>query len=149
MAKLYLLLIIAGILGGGYYAGKSYYDWSQETIATLRTNNVQLKDAAETLQNTVDEMVANAARNEELNKNLTRQLQESREYLNTLQSKFARIDLDMEALQDPKDLEERVQNAVNRLIEEIGKDTSPPTNDDDATDGVPGQDTGTDSSSTD
>ena len=81
MARLYLFIIVIGIIGGVGYSAKSYYEWSQETIATLRSNNIQLESAAETLQNTVDQMAADAERNEQLNQNLTRQLAESREYL--------------------------------------------------------------------
>ena len=146
MARLYLIIIILGILGGGSYAAKSYYDWSQETIATLRENNVKLQSAAETLQNTVNQMAADAERNEALNKQLTSELQASREYLNTLRAKFARIDLTMEALQDPANLEERVDRAVDRLIKDIADETTPPSDTVDNADGVSGQDDGTGSS---
>jgi hypothetical protein len=146
MARLYLFIIVIGIIGGVGYSAKSYYEWSQETIATLRSNNIQLESAAETLQNTVDQMAADAERNEQLNQNLTRQLAESREYLDGLRQKFARIDLTMEALTNPTDLEERVDNAVQDLINEIAKDTTPPGELDDTADGLPGEDTGTDSS---
>jgi peptidoglycan hydrolase CwlO-like protein len=148
MAKLYLLVIVVGIFIAIGVGAKSYYEWSEATISTLRENNVKLASAAETLQNTVDQMVADAQRNEELNQNLTKQLAESREYLNTLRNKFARIDLTMEALQDPENLEERVQRAVDRLIQDIAEDTTAP-GDDSSTDGVRDEDTGTDSSSSD
>jgi hypothetical protein len=85
-------------------------------------------------------MVADAERNEELNKNLTVQLQASREYLNTLRNKFARIDLTMEALTDPDNLEARVNRAVERLIQDIADETTPPSDTTDIDDGVPGQD---------
>lgn len=140
MSKLYLLIIVIGLFGGIGYGAKQYYDWSEETISTLRTNNVKLQSAAETLQNTVDQMVADAARNEELNKNLTVQLQASREYLNTLRNKFARIDLTMEALTDPDNLEARVNRAVERLIQDIADETTPPSDTTDDSDGVSGQD---------
>ena len=77
---------------------------------------------------------------EELNQNLTIQLAASREYLNTLRSKFARIDLTMEALQDPDNLEARVDRAVERLIQDIADETTPPSDTADDSDGVPGQD---------
>lgn len=149
MARLYLFIIIIGIIGGAGYSAKSYYDWSQETITTLRENNVKLVSATETLQNTVDQMVADNERNEELNQNLTRQLAESREYLNTLRNKFARIDLNMEALQDPVNLEERVQRAVDKLIIEIAEETTATSDTADAPNGVSGENAGTDSSSSD
>ena len=148
MARLYLILIILGILGGGGFAAKSYFDWSQETITTLRTNNIKLQDAAETLQNTVDQMVADAARNEELNKNLTQQLQQSQEHLTKLRGVFAKIDLNMEALTDAQNLEERVNNAVEKLIERIADETDPNPSAADDADGVSGQDSRADGSNT-
>ena len=149
MAKLYLLLIVCGLIGGVGYGAKSYYEWSEATISTLRTNNVKLASAAETLQNTVDTMAADAKRNEALNQNLTRQLNESRAYLDELRGKFARIDLTMEALTDAQNLEERVNNAVSELITGIADETTAPSNDADVTDGLSGEDTGTDGSNTD
>lgn len=81
------------ILGSVGYGGYSYYMWSQETIGTLRENNVKLKSAAETLQNTVDTMAADMKKNEQLNKDLTKRLQQSQEHLDKLRGVFAKIDL--------------------------------------------------------
>ena len=127
MAKLYLFIIIIGIIAGGGFAAKSYYDWSQETITTLRENNVKLKSAAETLQATVEKMAADAKKNEELNRNLTKRLQQSQEHLDKLRGVFAKIDLTMEALTDAQGLEDRVNAAVNKLIGRIANETTPPT----------------------
>jgi len=127
MAKLYLFIIIIGIIAGGGFAAKSYYDWSQETITTLRENNVKLKSAAETLQATVEKMAADAKKNEELNRNLTKRLQQSQEHLDKLRGVFAKIDLTMEALTDAQGLEDRVNAAVNKLIGRISDETTPPT----------------------
>ena len=66
MAKIYLFFILVSLLGGVGYGGYSYYLWSQETMNTLRENNVKLKAAAETLQNTVNTMKADAEKNEKL-----------------------------------------------------------------------------------
>ena len=127
MAKLYLFIIIIGIIAGGGFAAKSYYDWSQETITTLRENNVKLKSAAETLQATVEKMAADARKNEELNRNLTKRLQQSQEHLDKLRGVFAKIDLTMEALTDAQGLEDRVNAAVNKLIGRIANETTPST----------------------
>lgn len=136
MARLYLIIIILGILGGGGYAAKSYYEWSEATIATLRENNVKLKSAAEELQNTVEKMAADAKKNEQLNKDLTKRLQQSQEHLDKLRGVFAKIDLTMEALTDAQGLEDRVNNAVERLIGRIEDETTPPSDKPTDTDGV-------------
>ena len=146
MAKLYLMLFLISIFGSVGYGGYSYYLWSQETIGTLRENNVKLKSAAETLQNTVDTMAADAKKNEQLNKDLTTRLQQSQKHLDKLRGVFAKIDLTMEALTNAQGLEERVDRAVQRLIDDIADETTPPSDTTDAPDGVPGEPTGADSS---
>ena len=74
MAKLYLIIIVVSLLSGVGYGGYNYYIWSEATIGTLRENNVKLKTATETLQDTIVQIEANAEKNEELNKNLQFQI---------------------------------------------------------------------------
>ena len=149
MAKLYLALLVIGLLSGVGYTGYCYYMWSQENIGTLRENNVKLKTAAETLQNTVEKMVADAAKNEQLNKDLTKRLQQSQEHLDKIRGVFAKIDLTMEALTNAQGLEDRVNNAVNKLIGRIESETTPPSDEPVSTDGVSGESSGAGSSNND
>lgn len=139
MAKIYLFLILVSLLSGVGYGGYSYYLWSQETMNTLRENNVKLKSAAETLQNTVNTMKADAEKNEKLNRDLSKRLQQSNEHLNKLRGVFAKIDLTMEALTNAQGLEDRVDNAVSKLIGRIESETTPPSDDAAPADGVSGQ----------
>ena len=142
MAKVYLFLFLISLMSGVGYAGYSYYMWSQETIGTLRENNVKLKTAAETLQATVEKMAADQKKNEQLNKDLTKRLQQSQEHLDKLRGVFAKIDLTMEALTNAQGLEDRVNNAVNKLIGRIQDETTPPSDKPDATDSVSGENPG-------
>lgn len=134
------------ILGSVGYGGYSYYMWSQETIGTLRENNVKLKTAAETLQNTVNSMSADMEKNAELNRELSKRLQQSQEHLDKLRGVFAKIDLTMEALTNAQGLEDRVNKAVEKLLQRIQDETTPPSDEPVTTDGVRGQDTGSGSS---
>ena len=147
MAKVYLFLFLVTLMSGVGYAGYAYYMWSQDTIGTLRENNVKLKSAAETLQNTVEKMAADAKKNEELNRNLTKRLQQSQEHLDKLRGVFAKIDLTMEALTNAQGLEDRVNNAVNKLIGRIQDETTPPSDKPADTDSVRDEDAGAGSSS--
>ena len=142
MAKVYLFLFLVSLMSGVGYAGYSYYMWSQETIGTLRENNVKLKSAAETLQATVEKMAADQKKNEQLNKDLTKRLQQSQQHLDKLRGVFAKIDLTMEALTNAQGLEDRVNNAVNKLIGRIQDETTPPSDDPVTTDGVSGENSG-------
>jgi len=147
MAKVYLFLFLVSLMSGIGYAGYSYYMWSQETIGTLRENNVKLKGAAETLQATVESITKDAEKNAELNRNLTKQLQQSQEHLDKLRGVFAKIDLTMEALTNAQGLEDRVNNAVNKLIGRIESETAPVSAQPDVADSVSGENAGSGSSS--
>lgn len=136
MAKLYLMLFLITLMSGVGYAGYAYYMWSQETIGTLRENNVKLKSAAETLQNTVNSMAADMEKNAELNRELTKRLQQSQEHLDKLRGVFAKIDLTMEALTNAQGLEDRVNAAVEKLLNRIESETTPPSDEPPATDSV-------------
>jgi len=140
MAKVYLFLFLISLMSGVGYAGYSYYMWSQETIGTLRENNVKLESAAQTLQATVEKMAADQKKNEQLNNDLTKRLQQSQQHLDKLRGVFAKIDLTMEALTNAQGLEDRVNKAVNRLIQRIEKETTPPSDAPDVADSVPGED---------
>ena len=142
MAKLYLILFLATFMSGVGYAGYSYYMWSQETIGTLRENNVKLESAAQTLQATVEKMAADQKKNEQLNNDLTKRLQQSQQHLDKLRGVFAKIDLTMEALTNAQGLEDRVNNAVNKLIGRIQDETTPPSDKPDDTSGVSGENSG-------
>ena len=139
MAKLYLILFLATFMSGVGYAGYSYYMWSQETIGTLRENNVKLESAAQTLQATVEKMAADQKKNEQLNNDLTKRLQQSQQHLDKLRGVFAKIDLTMEALTNAQGLEDRVDRAVGRLLEKIESETTPASDEPDAPDGVSGR----------
>ena len=137
-----MFLFLVSLMGGVGYARYSYYVWSEETIGTLRENNVKLKSAAETLQATVEKMAADQKKNEQLNKDLTKRLQQSQEHLDKLRGVFAKIDLTMEALTNAQGLEDRVNNAVNKLIGRIQDETTPPSDKPTTTDGVSGENSG-------
>ena len=111
--------------GGIGYTAYWYYQNTQAELEQLKENNVLLKGAAETLENTVqtlqDEANANALQIVELQE----ALQKSEAGLDRLRKRFSQIDITREALEDPADLERRINRGVERLIENILSDTTP------------------------
>lgn len=136
MIRIYIFLTIVGVLTGIGYGAKSYYTWSQNTISTLRENNAKMELANQTMQNTINRMAEEAAKNEQLNRELTKALQDSQKHLDALRTVFAKIDLTMEALTDAQNLEDRVNRAVSRLLDNIKRETTPPSNEPVVTDSV-------------
>jgi uncharacterized coiled-coil DUF342 family protein len=94
-------------------------------------------------------MKADAEKNEKLNRDLSKRLQQSNEHLNKLRGVFAKIDLTMEALTNAQGLEDRIDNAVEKLINRIENETTPPTDEPVDTSGVSGKDSGTGGSGND
>lgn len=124
MMKVYMFLIILSLVGGIGYGGYAYYKSSQATIALLRENNVKLVSVAETLQATIDQMKADQARNEELNRELSSALQKAEGKLDGLRKRFSQIDIVREAQADPDAFAARINKAIDRLREELMNETS-------------------------
>jgi chromosome segregation ATPase len=124
MIRLYLLLFIVATFGTVVYSAYAYYNSTQATIAQLRENNTKLEMVAETMENTINTMEADAERNAKLNKELSVALQKAESNLNRLRKRFSEIDLNREAIADPTNLEGRINRAVNRLREELKNETT-------------------------
>lgn len=126
--------------GGIGYTAYWYYQNSEAEKAQLRENNVLLKGATETLEKTVTELQDEAGENALMIVELQEALQKSEAGLDRLRKRFSQIDITREALEDPADLERRINRGVDRLIQNILSDTSPSTTSELR------EDTGTDSS---
>ena len=70
MLKIYILIIVIGLLGGVGYGAYYYYKDTQARIATLTENSAKLEQATNTQKQTIDTLVADAKKFRELNKEL-------------------------------------------------------------------------------
>jgi cell division protein FtsB len=126
MTKILLVMLLT--FGGiGYW----YYNDTQATIATLRSNNAKLAIAAETSKETIGRLQADAAQFEQANNQLREQLNEAEEYSDELAGKLRRHNLTVLTLQKPGLIEGRVNNATAKLFDEMevltGKPVPAPT----------------------
>ena len=125
MLRVYLFFFLMATFGGIGYTAYWYYQNTQAELEQLKANNILLESATETLENTVqtlqDEADANALQIIELQE----ALQKSEAGLDRLRKRFSEIDITREALEDPADLERRINRGVERLIENILSDTTP------------------------
>lgn len=124
MLRVYVTLFLVATFGGIAYAGYTYYTSTQSTIAILRENNVKSTLANERMEETISVLRSDLQRNSELNRKLTRELQEAENNLDNLRKRFAEIDIEKEALIDPDGLAVRINNAVDRLREELRNETT-------------------------
>ena len=125
MLKIYIFLLIMGILGGVGYGGYMYYIDTQERLGILRENNAKLVVANDAKDATIKQMLETQNKAAELNQALTVRLQKSEEYGDTLRSKFAKINILRMAIDEPYILEGKINNAVTRLLDGLRDDTDP------------------------
>ena len=123
MLKIYIALIIVGILAGVGAGVKYYYDSTQATIATLRENNAQLEVAVQTAQESVDTLRSDMAKQAELNNRLQQDLQKAEQYGDSLRNKLQQLDLVRDAIMDAEKLEGKMNGATAKIWRSITIDT--------------------------
>ena len=125
MIKVYLFLIIMGVIGGVGYGGYMYYKDTQERISILTENNAKLEVAAQLQEETINTMIEDVERNAELNKELQDKLQLAEKYGDQLRNTLRKHNLTHLANKKPGLIEKRMQNATNRLWDDLANITNP------------------------
>ena len=125
MLKVYMLLIVLGILGSVGYGGYTYYKDSQTRIATLTANNAKLEVAAQQQEQTINTMIEDREKLAELNKGLQKDLQTAEKYGDQLRNTLRKHNLTHLANKRPSYIERKMQNATNRLWDCLADITDP------------------------
>ena len=124
MLKVYILIVVLGLVGGVVYGGFYYYKDTQARIAILTENSAKLEQATNTQKQTIDTLVEDAEKYRELNKDLNIKLEAANEYKNKLIGKLRKHNLAKLSLQKPGMVEKRINNGTKRLFESLEKLTS-------------------------
>ena len=121
MIKIYILIVILGLVGGVVYGGYYYYKDTQARIATLTENSAKLEQATNTQKQTIDTLVADAAKFRELNKELNIKLDAANDYKNTLIDKLRKHNLAKLSLKKPGLVEKKINYGTKKLFESLEK----------------------------
>ena len=124
MFRVYILIVVLGLLGGAAYAAKYYYDTTQATIAQLRENNAKLEVANEENQQTITKMQENNIALNKLTDQLNKDLRKSEEYGDELRNTLNKHNLTHLANKKPGLIEKRMQDATDKLWGDIESVTS-------------------------
>ena len=127
MLKIYILIIVFGLVGGVVYGGYYYYKDTQARIQVLTENNSKLEVAAQTQNQTIDTLVQDAQKYASLNNELQSRLDSANDYKNELIGKLRKHDLARLSLQKPGLVEEKINNGTKRLFEKFENITSTDT----------------------
>ena len=124
MIKVYLFLIIMGVLGSVGYGGYMYYKDTQDRIAILTENNATLEVAAQLQEETINTMIEDVQRNSELNRELQKELQIAEKYGDQLRNTLRKHNLTHLANKKPGLIQRKMQNATNRLWDDLADITN-------------------------
>ena len=125
MIKIYLFLIIMGVIGAVGYGGYMYYKDTQQRIATLTDNNAKLEVAVQISEDSVELLQDDIVKNAELNRELQKELQIAEQYGDQLRNTLRKHNLTHLANKKPGLIERKMQNATNRLWNDLADITNP------------------------
>ena len=126
MLKLYMLIIVVGLVGGVVYGGYYYYKDTQSRIQTLTENNVKIMAAKEAQDNTINTLIADREKFDKLNKQLQVKLDKANEYRDTLIDKLRKHDLAKLSMKKPGLVEKRINNGTKKLFRSLENLTGAP-----------------------
>ena len=126
MLKIYMLIIVVGLLGGVVYGAYAYYQDTQQRIATLQQNNAKLETVAKTNELTINSMKESQEKFATLNKDLQMKIDKAEEYGDDLRKKLHKHDLTRLSIKKPGLIEKRINNGTKKLFERIESLTALP-----------------------
>tara|TARA_B100000131_G_scaffold294716_1_gene311108 strand:- start:1041 stop:1472 length:432 start_codon:yes stop_codon:yes gene_type:complete len=127
MARIYLTIIIMGIVGGAGWFAYNYYVTTQTRIGILTANNAKLETAQkqtaaefEQYRNKVtkdiEEFKAELVKQQELNNELNDNLKKSEEANKAIAKLLANTDIIKNSLADPKASEDKINEEVDNFF---------------------------------
>jgi len=126
MLKIYILIIVLGLVGGVVYGGWYYYKDTQARIQILTENSAKLEVATQQQEMTISTLVDDAEKYRELNKDLNIKLEAANDYKNELIGKLRKHDLSRLSQQKPGLVERRINNGTKKLFESFESITAVP-----------------------
>ena len=126
MIKLYLLVVVVGLVGGAVYVGYYYYKDTQSRIQTLTENNAKIMAAKAAQDNTINTLIADREKFDKLNKELQTKLDKANDYKNTLIDKLRKHDLAKLSMKKPGLAEKRINNGTKKLFRSLESLTGAP-----------------------
>ena len=119
MLKIYMLIVVVGLVGGVVYAGYYYYKDTQSRIQTRIENNAKLETAKAIQDKTIETLIADREKFDNLNKELQVRLDKANDYKNTLIDKLRKHDLSKLSLKKPGLVEKKINNGTKKLFRSL------------------------------
>ena len=121
MLKIYLLIIVLGLVGGSVYGAYYYYKDSQERIRVLTENTAKLETAKQMQHATINAMIEDRERFSALTKDLQAKLDKANVYKDVLIGKLRKHNLAKLSLRTPGIVEKKINNGTKKLFRSLEK----------------------------
>ena len=119
MIRLYIGIVIVGLVGGAIGGAWYYVTSTQDRIETLIANDVKLRMAKQVLDNTINTLVADQKKFAKLNTDLRANLDKANDYKDVLIGKLRKHDLSRLSLKKPLLVEKRINAATAKLFKSL------------------------------
>ena len=119
MLKIYLLVIVLGMVGGSVYGAYYYYKDSQERIRILTENTAKLETAKKLQDDTIDAMIEDREKFEALNNELQTNLDKANVYKDVLINKLRKHNLAKLSLKKPGLVEKKINAGTKKLFRSL------------------------------
>ena len=124
MFRIYAIVIVVGLVGGAVWGAYGYYKDTQQRISTLTQNNAKLKSANDTNTATIEQLNKNALALNQLIDDLGSELKKAEQYGDELRNTLRKHNLTHLANKKPGMIEKRMQNATDKLWDNLESITS-------------------------
>ena len=119
MLKVYLLIIVLGLVGGSAYGAWYYYKDTQDRIQVLTENTAKLELAKQLQDDTINTMIEDREEFAKLNKELQINLDAANDYKDNLINKLRKHDLSKLSLKKPGLVEKKINNGTKNLFRSL------------------------------
>jgi hypothetical protein len=119
MLKIYVLIIVIGLVGGSVYGAYFYYKDSQERIQILTENTAKLETAKQMQDATINTMIEDRKRFSVLTKKLQIKLDRANSYKNVLIGKLRKHNLAKLSLKKPLLVEKKINAGTKKLFRSL------------------------------
>ena len=107
MIKVYIMIVVIGLVGGVVYGGYAYYKSTQQRIATLTSNNAKLE----------------VEKQSKLNNELSGKLADAEKENTVIRDKLAKSNLIADSIANPKVMEQKINEQVSTIFGALSNST--------------------------
>ena len=119
MLKIFLLVAVVGLVGGSAYGAYYYYKDSQQRIQILTENTAKLETAKRLQDDTINAMIEDREKFDELNKELGLKLDAADAYKDVLIDKLRKHDLSKLSMKKPGLVEKKINDGTAKMFRSL------------------------------